>query len=198
MLLLQKTAASQMSLIRTFIFFCTLFVFKFSFAQQADRKYFFKEVGWTLIIPAEFKIADSTEDAAVGERGKKAIEETNDIKIDISQTKTLITVTKNTYNYFNCTITPFDPKTDGNYEATSQIVKDMLYKIDSISTQEKIDGLGFDKFRLTISLNDKILFNMFLLSKYYRGYDFGISYLYMDDKTKEQIESMLRNSRFTK
>ena len=208
MLLLQKTATSPMLLMRTFIFFCTLFVFKFSFAQQADRKYFFKEVGWTLIIPAEFKIADSTEDAAVGERGKKAIEETNDIKIDISQTKTLITVTKNTYNYFNCTITPFDPKTDGNYEATSQIVKDMLYKtfsekmpegkIDSISTQEKIDGLGFDKFRLTISLNDKILFNMFLLSKYYRGYDFGISYLYMDDKTKEQIESMLRNSRFTK
>jgi hypothetical protein len=143
--LLLKTAISQMLLMRTFIFFCALFAFNSSFAQQADRKYFFKEVGWALIIPADFKITDSTEDAAIGERGKKAIEETNDIKIDISQTKTLIGATKNTYNYFNCTITPFDLKTDGNYEATSQLVKDMLYKTFSEKMPEgKIDSIPCD------------------------------------------------------
>jgi len=193
---------------RIFIIIFTTLAFGPCFAQQADKKFTFKEVGWTFTLPSEFIIIDSADNAERNERGKKAMEEANDIKADISQTKTLISATKNTYNYFNSTITPFDTKKDGNYIEANQGVKDMVYntfsvkmpdaKIDSSTTSITIDGLTFDKFKITITVNDKVLFNMILLTKFYKGFDFGISYLYLDEATKEQIETILGTSKFSK
>ncbi len=37
---------------------------------------------------------------------------------------------------------------------------------------------------------------MIILSKLYKGYDFGITYLYLDDETKMEIEKMLSESKF--
>ena len=193
---------------RTFIILLILLALKSSFAQLQGNKYFFKEVGWTLVLPAEFKLIDSADNATRNERGKKLLEEANDITADISETKTLISATKNTYNYFNSTITPFDPSKDGDYNASNKTVRDMTYKalaekmpdakIDSSSTEVTIDGLTFNDFRVTVTLKEKVLFNMVLISKLYKGYDFGISYLYLDEKTKGQVESIINNSRFTK
>jgi len=193
---------------RTLIKICAFFVITPICAQQTDKIYFFKEIGWTITLPSDFKALDSIENAKKNERGLKAIEESNEIKADITELKTLIAASKDTYNYFNSTITPFDPKVDGPYDSTNKIVKDMVYKtfldnmpnakIDSVTTEETIDGLFFDKFHVTITIKENFILNMFLLSKYYKGYDFGISYLYLDVKTKEQIETMLKNSKFKK
>lgn len=159
-------------------------------------------------LPSEFVVISAAEDAARMKRGAQAIEEANDIKTDISTTQTLISAIKNTHNYFNATLTPFDPKKDGSYEATNQSLKDMVYKTmvekiptakaDSSSSSYEIDGLLFDKFQLTIVINEKMVMNMVLLTKYYKGWDFGISYVYLDEKTKEQIETLLRTSTFSK
>jgi hypothetical protein len=168
-------------------------------------KHTIKEVGWTFTIPADFKTIDSASNAAMNDRGKKAIEESNNVKTDISSTRTLITAMK-ANNYFSSTITPFDPKTDGDYNAVNKQVKDMLYKtffekmpdakIDSSSTSVVLDGLKFDKYHIGITINGNTLFNSFLLSRYYRGYDFGISYLYTDDAARREIESILGSSKF--
>lgn len=193
---------------RTLVILFTTLAFKLSFAQQIDRKYTFKEVGWSFALPANFKAIDSFDNAQRMERGKEAIEQANDMKADVSQTRTLISATKDTYNYFSSTITPFDPKKDGDYKAANRSVRDMIYKtfvermpdaiLDSSTTTMTIDGLTFDKFRVTVSMKEKVLFNMFLLTKLYKGYDFGISYLYLDEETKEQIDAMLKGSKFTK
>jgi hypothetical protein len=193
---------------RTFTIICTLLVFTSSFSQQSDMKYTFREVGWTLVLPADFKVVDSAENAVMAERAKRIIEEANDIKPDFFQTRILISATKNTNNYFSSTIEFFNAEKDGEFDISNQITKDILYKsfsrripdakIDSISTSENVAGLSFEKFHLTITIKDKILFNLCILSKYYQGYDFSITYQYMDDKTKEQIETMLNNSKFIK
>lgn len=193
---------------RTLILICAFFLLTHASAQQIGKIYFFKEIGWTITLPSDFKTLDSIEDAERNERGLKAIEESNEIKADITELKTLIAASKNVYNYFNSTITPFDPKKDGDYDSSSKTVKDMVYKtfldkmptakIDSVTTSEVIDGLLFDKFHVTIIIKENFIMNMFLLSKYYKGYDFGISYLYLDEKTKEQIETMLKTSKFNK
>jgi hypothetical protein len=177
-------------------------------AQETGTKYFFKEIGWTITLPAEFKILDSSENAKKVERGVKMVEESNGITTGITKMKTLITATKDKYNYFNSTMTPFDSTGDESYDATTQIVKDMLYKtyfdkmagakIDSITTIDTIDGLSFDKFHVTITLKQNLILNTFMLSKYYKGYVFFISYLYLDEQTRELIESMLKNSTFNK
>ena len=161
-----------------------------------------------MTLPPDFKIIDSSKNASLNERGRKAMEDANDINVDVSTTRTLISAMKAPLNYFSSTITPFDPKKDGNYSATNKKVKDVVYKtflekipngqMDTSSANITIDGLGFDKFQVVETLNGKTLFHMVLLSKYYKGYDFGISYLYMDDATGEQIETILKTCKFSK
>jgi hypothetical protein len=177
-------------------------------SQQSGKKYSFRQVAWTITLPDDFNMVDSADDSVRMERGKKAIEDANDVKGDVSTTTTLISATKNTYNYFNSTITPFDSTIDGNYMATNKELKNMVYKtmsekmpdgkIDSITTTQAIDDLIFDKFSLTINIPGKTSFHMILLTKLYKGYDFGITYVYLDEKTGHQIDTMLKNSKFDK
>ena len=193
---------------RILIIILASLIFQSSYSQEAGTKYTFKQVGWTIILPFDFTVMDSVDDAKMNESGKKSMEDANGITADISQTKTLISAKKNTYNYFNSTITPFDPQIDGDYEISVKYVKDIVYKtyfdkmtdakIDSSTTNVTIDGLSFDQFQVTVHVRDKLLFDMFILSKFYKGYSFGITYLCLDVATKQQIESMLRTSKFDK
>ncbi len=197
---------------RTFIkIFILPIVFSFCSicnAQQNQRIYAFKQIGWTIELPADFLVIDTVENTARMERGVKAMEEANNIKADITETITLIGATKDKYNYFNATIEPFNSKGNTSWQTSNQQLKELLYNtfaekmkdaiIDTASSKVIIDGISFDKFRVTVTINDKVLFNSLLLSKYYKGYDLGISYLYLDERTKEQIELMLQNSKFSK
>jgi hypothetical protein len=174
--------------------------------HKADNTHTFKEVGWTVTIPSDFKLVDSASNASLNQKGLKAMEDANDTKVDIGQTRTLITAMKDKLNYFSSTIQPFDPKADGDYSEANKAVKNMMYKtfqvqlpdgkIDSSSTSVTLDGLPFDKFQISVTLNNKTLFNMFLLSKLYKGYDFGISYIYVDQSSKDEIESILKSCKF--
>jgi hypothetical protein len=108
--------------------------------------------------------------------------------------------------YFTATITPFDPQRDGEYAAANKSVKDLVYKtfsaqmadatLDTASDQVKVGGLDFDRYRLTLSQKGKTLFTMLLLSRLYKGYDFGMNDLYTDDVSKTQLESILSSSKF--
>jgi hypothetical protein len=193
---------------RTFILICTLLLCCQCFAQQSTNEYFFKEVGWSITLPDDFYITDSAVAAATREHGKKAMEEVTGVSPDMSTTTTLITANKNKYNYFSATITTLNVQESKDFAARAQQVKNLMYKtfcgkmpdakIDTSSTQETIDGLLFDKFQMTVSMKEKVLFNMYLLVKLHKGYDFGISYLCLDEATKEQVETMLKHSKFSK
>lgn len=177
-------------------------------AQQANGTYKFSQVGWTITLPDEFIIMDSAASQAKMERGLKAIEEANNITGDISGTIVLISATKNTYNYFNASLETFNPAVDGSFHATNQQLKELTYstladrmqdaEMDTATTAFSIDNISFDKFTIRINLSENFAMTMVMLTKYYKGYIFGITYLYLDDKTKEQIENMLQTSKFEK
>ncbi len=176
-------------------------------AQDSTRRYTFKEIGWTITLPDEFKELDSAANNKNIERGKKAFEESNDLITDISELKTLFSATKNTYQYISATLTPFDPKKDGDYLKVNKDIKDITYNtfrvqspdavLDTFSKKMIIDGLEFEKFSITIKIKDLTL-TLVLVSKLYKGYDFGISYLYIDDKTRQQIEASINGSKFSR
>jgi hypothetical protein len=178
------------------------------FCQDKDRQFYFKEVGWAVALPAAFKVLDSAAEAAMNEKGKQVLESAVDGEVDLSSTITLFSATLDIYNYFNATLTPFDPDADGDWsennafvkkavmEAFAQNIKDA--KLDSSSSKTTIDGLSFDKFEVTASIGGKTLFTTVILSKFYKGYDFGISYLYMDEKTGKIIMDILSGSTFKK
>jgi len=51
---------------------------------------------------------------------------------------------------------------------------------------------------MKIRVNEKMTMNMFMLAKFYKGYDLGIAYLYLDDVTKNQIQGILESCKFRK
>jgi len=183
-----------------------LFVFLISCAQQPASKFYFPEVGWKITLPDKFKLMDSSANAALNAKGQKEIEESNHMKVEDSQTKTFFSAIKQPRNYFSATITAYDPAKDGDFNATIESLKGLTYNtfktqihnstVDSSSSHVAIDGIDFDKCQIAVQIDNKTLFNMVLLSKYYKGYEFSISYLYADEDTKKEIESSLNSSRF--
>lgn len=177
-------------------------------AQQESVTFTYKEVGWTITLPKGYTVIDSATEAASLKTGKKIMEESNGVQIDVSGLRTLISASKNQFSYFNATITPFDPKEDGNYEENNQVLKDAMFKtftdqipggnIDSSSTNTMIDGIRFDKFQIKIPIGDNTVMTMIMLSRLHKKYDFGITYLYLDATTKLEIETMLHTSKFIK
>lgn len=161
-----------------------------------------------MTLPSDFKVVDSAKSADLKEAGRKIIGDANNINLDISSTRILIGAMKAPRNSFSAAITPFDPKKDGPYSAVRRRVNEVLYKtfvekipdgkIDSSTTNITIDGLAFNKFQVVGTLKGKTLFHMVLLAKDYKGYDFGISYLYMDDATRDEVETILRTCKFKK
>lgn len=176
-------------------------------AQDSTKRYTFKEIGWTISLPVGFIEIDSSESNKKMERGKKILEESNGVIADIAEVKTLFGATKNTFQYLTATLTPFDPKKDGDYGQSTKDLKDLTYNtfkdqmpdavLDSSTLKITIDGLGFDKFSIVIKVKD-LTMTVVWIGKLYKGYDFAISYLYLDEKTKEQIEASINGSKFRK
>jgi hypothetical protein len=187
--------------------FLAVLVISFSHAQK-PVVYFFSEVGLTLYLPPEFKVLDAVQNETLNKKGVSAMSEANNMTIDASPLKTLIAARKSQFDYFNVTVTPYNENKEGPYEDASKQMNKILYttfheklknaQIDTITRIKTIDGLIFTEFSVKVPVNDKLTLNMFVLSKFYKGYDFGITYLYTDDVTRSQMQSILQSCKFTK
>ncbi len=166
----------------------------------------FPQVDWTIEIPEDFTIMDSSTTELVNQKGVKLMEESNNIKIDGSDTKTLISATKGNVNLFNASVTTLNQKTLSEYEINIRNIKTVLYNtfsklpkvtIDTATSIATIDSLTFDKFQTTVKA-DKVNLNMVVLTKFYKNYQFGITYIYVDPITQNEIETILKTSKFKK
>jgi hypothetical protein len=182
-----------------------LFLASFTNAQK-PVVYYFSEIGLTMYIPSEFKVLDAAKNEALNQKGQKAMEDANHVKVDVSQTKTLIAARKTEKDYFNVTITPFDPKKDGSIDETDAKVKDILFetfhnkmplaKIDTASSVKIVGGKSFNEFRVKILIDQNTTMYMYLLTKLYKGYELGVTYLYTDEPTKKQMAYTLDSFKF--
>ena len=185
-----------------FLFFCS-----FTYAQK-PVVYYFSEIGLTMYIPSDFNVINAAKNEAMNQRGQKLIEDANHTRVDISETKTLIAARKSEKDYFNVTITPYDPKKDGSIDESDANVQKILFKtfqgkmpnakIDSASGVKIVGGKSFSEFRMKILINQNTTMYMYVLSKLYKGYDLGITYLYTDELTDKQIASTLNSFKFDK
>lgn len=177
-------------------------------AQTGDTLIRIKQLGWSLRLPRTFVLVSDQENQELTDKGKSAIEKSTDVQVDMSGLVTLLSASQGEFNYISATIQAFDPKEDGDYLEVNEGVKAMLYKtladqmpggkVDTSSTRQVIDGLEFSRFNADISVDNKKILTMVMLFKLYKGYDFGITYVYIDDKARAIIENMLANSRFEK
>ncbi len=181
-----------------------LFLFKNIFSQDQTSKHYFKEIGWTILVPYDFKVLDSMENEIIVNRGKKGLEQEFDTKVNLLKTIRLISGRKSK-NYFDATLTPPDPQKKQTPAEFISFQEQAIYKamsqnakVDSSSTKIVMDALPFRKFDMTIHLNEQTSFGMTMVSRLYKEYYFVIAYVYLDKVTKDQIETMLTTSKFSK
>jgi len=180
---------------------------------QESRDYVISDIGWKITIPLDFTLYDFIDQARNMEEAPGiSYEQSNtdgyDNSMDVFFSQTNIIAFRDRFNYFNITTTPFDAEEDGSWENAMQSWKNEAYKnmikmvdsekLDTTSSIEYIDGMLFNKFHIAISLDNEVKLHMFLMSKLYRGYDCSITYLSLDNEARQQIELMLRSSRFYK
>jgi len=185
------------------LFIAILLVFLKDSIGQDSTKHYFKEIGWTIHLPLDFKVLDVAENSTIVNNGKKEIEQTLDTKVNILETINLISARKSK-NYLNATLTRSNSKSDSTQASFIKSQEEVIYKamskdakVDSSSTIVKVGGKMFRNFEMIVHVNEKASFGMNLVTKSYNGYYFVIVYAYLDKATKEQIETMLIESKFS-
>ena|SRR5688572_4962404 len=177
-------------------------------SKPATKEFIFSQIGWKIEVPSDFTIMDSAQVESLTNKGKNALEKTYDTTIDFTSTKTLISITKGQYNYFASTITPFDPKQDGDWDEANSALKDIIVetfqaqapsmKIDTSSSVEMINGLEFQKFHVVTTYPNKMVMNTFMYSRLHKGFDHGINISYTDEKIGKELMEILAFSKFDK
>lgn len=173
-----------------------------------ENIYTSQEIGWTIEIPEGWKVVDKQKTKETNEKGLKAIEKTIEGEIDYSGLKNLISFQKNQFNIFQSSSEPFELEYEGEWEETNSELKEIIYKTylnqgikaDSSATIiEKIDGLDFHKYSFTIySPKGKVILNQIMYSRLINGFDFGVNINFNNDKDKDELLKVLRNSKFKK
>ena len=167
-----------------------------------------QEIGWTIEIPKGWTVIDKEKTKEINEKGRKAIEETLDGEIDYSGLKNLISFQKNQFNIFQSVSEPFELEYDGEWKENNAALKDLIYstyenqgiKVDSTATKiETIDGLDFQSYSFTIySPNGDVILRQIMFSRLINGFDFGVNINYNNDKDRDELLRVFRNSKFKK
>lgn len=167
-----------------------------------------EEIGWTIEMPKGWTVIDKEKTKKTNEKGLKAIEETIDGKVDYSGLKNLISFQKNQFNIFQSTSEPFKLEYEGEWEKNNAALKEIIYttyrnqgiKTDSSATTiEKIDGLEFHKYSFTIySPKGEVILKQIMFSRLINGFDFGVNINYNNDKYRDELLKVFRNSKFKK
>jgi hypothetical protein len=176
--------------------------------KVVDNVYTSQEIGWTIEIPKGWTVIDKEKTKETNEKGLKALEETIEGEIDYSGLKNLISFQKNQFNIFQSTSEPFELEYEGEWEENNAALKEIIYttylnqgmKADSSATTiEKIDGLEFQKYSFTIySPKGEVILKQIMYGRLINGFDFGVNINYNNDKDRDELLKVFRNSKFKK
>jgi hypothetical protein len=176
------------------------------FAQRDSSIYHFKEICWTLQLPSDFKITDSATQSNNIEKGKEIIESSSDIKVNTNKMIPLISASKGPTSLFTANLSGSSAITKNNRDKADSVSKSIFFnsfiskmqnaKIDSTSTLIFLDGVGFKKFTANCTIKERFTLHVNYLSSFLNNYYVAISYFYLTDSTGEEIETMLKNSKF--
>ena len=172
-----------------------------------SREIYNKEFNWTITIPENFENVSSEQWAKMQNKGADAIEKTYDNKV-VNQTKVLFVFKSDQMNYFESNYQPFDTATDGNYLESCKNVNDMLYetfktqlpdiKIDTTRTENKIDNLEFQTFKMRVEYPNRMVLNVMMFSRLFDKKELSVNIMYVDKKKGELMLNYWTKSKFTK
>ncbi|HSY75462.1 MAG TPA: hypothetical protein VK890_01320 [Bacteroidia bacterium] len=165
------------------------------------------EVGWTISIPADWKITTKDKMEELDKAGKSAITADQKVELDtVNKMKYLVSFQKNQFNLFLATSQPFKG-TDAEYALQTQITNKAIYetcthqgvKIDTSTGKEIIQGMEFSVFCDTIfSPDGNVILKQILYNRLINGYDLAIDINYTNDADKKTMLDAFKNCKFDK
>lgn len=171
-----------------------------------SQSYTSKEIGWTIVIPAGYKLTSQVKMNADDKKGKEAIGKVYDGEIKSDSLKHLVSFMKNQFNAFNSTIEPYTESEEGEYAANNQLIKKLLFdtyhkqgiKIDTSSAKIKVKNQDFNAFYIKIyGPNGDVVLNQIMFNRMVNGYDFGVNINYNNEDDKNMLMNAFMSSNFT-
>jgi hypothetical protein len=168
------------------VLLASLFFVKFSLGQK-DSTIYFKELGWAIKIPADFKIKRQKYNG------------------NLSGAKTIIEASRSSTDFFNITFTTSTSITLENWEdsdrvAKGEILKEFVKKIPIEPTLYKsfvgVDGIEFKDFEADYKINEKVTFHLLFLSAFLKSHYILISYYFINNP--DEFLNMIDKSKFDK
>jgi len=174
---------------------------------QTNSRYILKDIGWTINLPNDFVIEDSSIVIKDTKEGKIILEKESHLKLNLATTKTLISASKDMFNQFNVTLSKSSAPTEHYWDSINNNVLKLFYTamvkqappdahFDSSRTIETIDGLSFKSFKMVVRLNNNLTVYNYIISRLYKGSTLSINYNYTDKLAGDEINKMLKDSKF--
>ncbi len=164
-----------------------------------------KDFNWTITIPENFISMNENEWNKTQQKGKDAIEKTFGEEI-INQTTTIFIFKNGQFNNFEANYQPYDIEIDGNYLETYDGVNEIMYetletqipeaKLDSISSTQKISGLEFQRFDVTVDFPNGMKMTTIGFSRLFDKKEFTLNITAVDEKSGKEMLDAFLNSKF--
>jgi hypothetical protein len=174
---------------------------------QYDTTIYYKDPGWTLHLPGDFKIVDSTLVAAKQKSGTKMLEDTSHQPADLTHTRYFITAMRDKQNYFSANFTVSPYITAKNWQSVDSTEKETFLRTlaaqirlppDSSSSLITLDGVPFKKLQASFPMGEKSTFIITYLGAFFKGKYLAVIYFYIDPAAGNEITQMLSHSTFDK
>lgn len=189
-----------------YVFICLTFIFQGCAGQSGTKKKIFnKDFNWSITIPDNFDTVSAEQWAKIQNRGADAIEKTYDQKVE-NKSKTIFIFKSDQLNYFESNYQPFDTAVDGNYEASCNNVKEMLYqtfitqmqgvKVDTVTSTEKVDNLDFQTLKMNVTYPNNMVLNILMFSRLFDKREFSVNIMYVDKAKGELMLNAWKQSKF--
>jgi hypothetical protein len=201
-------------IVLTFILGLTLVISckKTIYNQEIDQgkiennMYTNKTIGWSIEIPENWETVDVEQLKRILNKGLEATQEVANYKVDISESKRLITFKKDKYNIFLSVAEPVGKRTKSawrkNYARGKKLgfntLENQGLKIDTSETKsEKIDGIDFLYYeRRMFGQNDSLILTQITYSSQINGYEFGTTISSNNDIYKDVMLKSWKSSKF--
>lgn len=167
-----------------------------------------EEFKWTIEIPENFERVSTLEWKKSQKIGADAFKDFDgkDVNNQTNQTKLIFMFKNADVNYIESCYAPFDTDVNGDYIARCKKINKQTYEmikhqvpdasIDSSTTVEKISGLDFLVFKMTIQLPNEVMIKK---QSYYRLFDkrlLSVNLMFLENKQSEKMISAWTNSKF--
>ncbi len=192
-----------------FVLFIVVLILNLAtYAQvQPGKEYVFKPLKWKIIIPEGTTAVSNEEWNKLEEKGAAALEKTVGEKIENAAT-TIFVVKYDEMNYFEANHQPYDSVADPDYPAYFRSANEVLYAtfkeqmpnagIDTATTEEEIDGLLFQKFRIKITMANNMVLKIVMYSRPFGNKEFTMNMMFIDEDRGFRMMSAWKKSTFGK